>query len=100
MGIYDEVYTILVEECGASDDDERFGGYGARWDFVNSMLNHPGVTEYRFQGALGFGGKFWPGSGDELNPPRVTCYQEDETPKRREMIDKANERLKELFSES
>jgi hypothetical protein len=93
MGIYDDTYTILVEECGASDIDDQ---YGPRWLFVNMMLNEPQTTEYRFIGALGFGGKFWP--GDEFDPPRVTCYQEDETPKRREMIDKANKRLKELFS--
>lgn len=94
MGVYNDVYTILVEECGASDVDEL---YGPRWQFVNMMLNEPQTTEYRFQGKLGFGGKFWPGNGSELDPPRVTCYQEDETPVRRQMIDKANKRLKELF---
>jgi hypothetical protein len=97
MGIYDDVYTILVEECRASDTNKE---YGPRWLFTNVMLNEPQTMEYRFIGALGFGGKFWPGSGDELNPPYVTCYQEDETPERRAMIDKANKRLKELFSGS
>lgn len=90
---YNKVYDILVEECGARDDDQRH-------DFVSTMINQPETTEFRFMGALGFGGKFWLGSGEGCDPPRVTCYQEDETPARREMIAKANARLRKLLTEA
>jgi hypothetical protein len=85
MGIYDQAYTILVEECGANEL--------GRSDFLAVMLNEPDISEYRFQGKLGYGGKFWPNNGPT---PYVTCYPEDETPTRRGMIERANKRLEEL----
>jgi hypothetical protein len=49
--------------------------------------------EYRFQGALGFGGKVWLNNGEF---PYVTCYPEDLTDEREAMIRSANEALKKL----
>jgi hypothetical protein len=50
--------------------------------------------EWRLNSALGFGGKV------HLNASRlyVTCYREDETPKRLEMIEAANTRLASLYN--
>jgi hypothetical protein len=76
----DAVFDILVEECGASSV--------MREEF---KLNWPECIEYRFQGLLGFGGKVW--AGTVGRPPYVSCYLEDRTPKRDEMIQAANQRL-------
>lgn len=81
LNLHDEVWTILVEECGA--DDLTRSGFVAHW---------PACREYRFMGALGFGGKVW-SSGGRLY---VTCYYEDETPLRAQMVLRANERLSHL----
>jgi hypothetical protein len=85
---------ILVEECGFRPDD-------GRCSFV-ALVSAPitrwahACHEYRFMGALGFGGKFR-NNGNQNNTPHVDCYQEDETPERLKMIDAANVRLAELF---
>lgn len=47
------VYDILVEHCEASE------GPLARESFVIAMTGDSPPDEYRFCGALGFGGKFW-----------------------------------------
>ena len=57
-----------------------------RDDFIRCMAE--GCREYRIGGPLGFGGKYWP----ETN--RVTCYPEDETPQRKEIIERTNYALK------
>jgi hypothetical protein len=82
---------ILVEECGLRPDDGRDG-------FVYNVAHpeHPSF-EYRFMGALGFGGKFR-NSGNRKDTPHVDCYREHETPERLRMIERANARLAELFS--
>jgi hypothetical protein len=60
-------------------------------DMMDYMVSarHP---EYRFQGAVGFGGKL-NFDGHRLY---VTCYREDETPERLKDIDAANAKLGEL----
>ncbi len=78
------VWRILQEECGAGPD--RFG-------FVSRAGAFP--REWRFQGALGFGGKLWHQHGR----PSVTCYREHETPERLAMIARANARLATLAAE-
>lgn len=60
------VYDVLVTHAGAPE----FGREG----FV-TFMSEVGCDEYRFQGLLGFGGKFWP---DERRGWRVTAYPEDE----------------------
>jgi hypothetical protein len=85
---------ILVEECGFRPDDGRCSFVAlvsadiTRWAHA--------CHEYRFCGALGFGGKFR-NNGNRDNTPYVDCYHEDETPARLKMIEAANVRLAELF---
>jgi hypothetical protein len=79
------IYDILVSTCGASDN-----GWG-RYDFVH----HFPTSEYRFQGSLGFGGKFWVNHGCWY----VNCYREDETPGRLDAIASANVRLENLYQD-
>lgn len=85
---------ILIEECGHRVIDPRDGEA-----FVSGVTGkHRGpCREWRFMGALGFGGKFR-NNGNHNNTPYVDCYPEHETPARLEMIAKANARLAELFS--
>jgi hypothetical protein len=68
--------AIAEEECGP--------GY---WDAIAILF----VNEWRFQGSLGFGGKFFRDS----NGYRVSCYPEDKTPERNAAISRANSRLQE-----
>jgi len=74
-----KIYDILVEECGAGEHNRIF--------FVVAQ-EQGGCVEYRFQGSLGFGGKFW-----NSNQWYVTCYGEDYTKERLAAIDRANQRL-------
>lgn len=77
------VYAILVDTCGAPLGDPD--------GFVMHFTEGVPTNEWRFQGALGFGGKF--------RYPRMTvdCYPEDETPARLAAIQTANERLQALL---
>ena len=76
-----KVWQILREECGAYDDDMGFiatlGQFG----------------EWRFQGALGFGGKIWHVNDDLY----VNYYPEDQNAKRDKMVERANFRLAKLL---
>lgn len=72
------VYDALVRYVYA---DER-----QRSDFVISHTEG-GCREFRFQGGLGWGGKYW----SERN--RVTCYSEDFTPSRQARIEECNRAL-------
>lgn len=92
-----KAFCILVEECGYRlypHDGESFLRSVVAEDDPDW---HEVCNEYRFCGALGFGGKFR-NNGNNNNTPYVDCYQEDETPERRAMIERANKRLTELFS--
>lgn len=76
------VYQILVEECGANVNDPI--------GFISEFSSDDPCREWRFQGSLGFGGKF------RYPYMTVDCYREDETDKRLKCIDAANKRLAEL----
>ena len=76
-----DIYNILMEECGATE-------YW-RDNFVISEVE--GCQEYRFQGTLGFGGKF----RNNGNGVYVDCYPEDMTPEREKTIESVNARLRE-----
>lgn len=95
-----QVLSILVEECDHKIFDPRDADA-----FVQSIIvpQPRGAVhdcrEYRFCGALGFGGKFR-NNGNNENTPYVDCYREDETPARLAMIESANKRLAELFGVS
>jgi hypothetical protein len=95
---WERVYDVLVEECGAHPRDTDAGD--SLWrQFIHYMNDTAGPRwwEFRFMGALGFGGKF---HRDEqgIRPPRysVSCYPEDRTEAIEAMIDRANARLAQL----
>ena len=83
-----QIYNILIEECGAQQD--------GREAFVQRQTDDHYPFEYRFCGALGFGGKFRRSSSRWY----VTCYSEDKTPERAAMIETANQRLEKLRQEA
>lgn len=83
---HDAVYDVLVEECGALDDDQERHSFKLLW---------PECVEFRFQGRLGFGGKVW----HNRRRVYVTCYPEDQIPERLAMIERANERLAAVATE-
>lgn len=78
------IYDILVKICGAAESE--------RQGFVYDQTGNNPTDEWRFRGLLDFGGKFWRNCGKIY----VTCYKEDETPARLEIIEKANEALKKI----
>lgn len=78
-----QVWDILVEACGAYP--EMPGDFIYWWEKDDPISD----TEYRFQGRLGFGGKFWRYRGRHF----VTCYTEDETEERLAMIESADAKL-------
>ena len=72
---YEQIWDILVEYAGAnkgSDDKELFV-----LAFLDGDKNSS--REYRFQGLLGFGGKFWRYDRSPYSkvPFYVTYYPED-----------------------
>lgn len=71
------IWAVLVAVCGADPDG------------LDGFVFHANMgSEYRFQGNSGFGGKVYIES-----PPRVSCYSEDESPERLEILDSANRLL-------
>ncbi len=83
------VIQILNEECRASIGDDAYA-------FTRYVTGDHEHGEWRFMGALGFGGKFRFDGGHHV--PYVDCYPEHITPERHAMTDKANARLRALFS--
>jgi hypothetical protein len=79
------VFNVLRDECGASEE--------LRKDFIYQMGK--GCQEYRFQGALGFGGKFY-----NAHVVYVSCYREDETSERLAAIRIATEKCRRLLAEA
>lgn len=82
------IWDVLVETCRASKDALDRNSFvssaaGGRW------------TEWRFGGALGFGGKVWNNAGRFY----VNCYNEDKTPERAASIEAANVELAKIFEE-
>lgn len=74
------VFQVLVDIAGASNND---------WLSFQRFMEEKG-SEFRFCGALGFGGKYW----RERNA--VTCYREDENKQRVAIMNKTNIALSEL----
>jgi len=87
------ILAILREECG------YLGVHDSR-GFVRAVRypNEQPCREWRFMGALGFGGKFR-NNGNRDNTPYVDCYPEHLTPERAAMIDRANVRIAAVFKE-
>jgi len=80
---FGSIYDLLVRIGGASDL--------SRQDFIyhHARSSEP-CDEYRFQGFLGYGGKY------RRKTNTVDCYQEDETPQRLAIIERLNNELKKL----
>lgn len=74
------VYDVLMAHAGARES--------WRSDFIHVVTK--GGSEYRFQGSLGFGGKY------RQKTNKVDCYQEDETPERLATIEATNAALAQL----
>ncbi len=81
---WDRVWDILMRECGAPES--------LRADFLYRMGQ--GVTEFRFQGKLGYGGKYRPNVYSKQGS--VSCYAEDLTPERVRAIRAADKALRGL----
>lgn len=84
------VWGVLVRECGARED--------GRADFIASVQAH-GLTEYRFMGRLGFGGKVryrrW--GGTPKGWLYVDYYPEHRTDDRDGDVQRANAGLRDLL---
>lgn len=81
-----EIWDLLVEMGGASRHPD------SRRDFVYLQTTEV-ISEYRFQGLFGFGGKFWRNNGRWY----VNHYPEDDSPSRNRTRDQINGQLEELY---
>ncbi len=95
----EKIADILAARAGANigppSKHEKYGETGRfynRADFIHHAT-HSDDLEYRFQGFLGFGGKF----RNHGKRWYIDCYTEDETPLRRMVIRRTNDSLAELF---
>lgn len=87
-----KIGRILVDIGGASPRIlETHGEFITYLSKEETSFGH----EYRFMGKLGSGGKFY----NNYSGWRVSCYHEDDTPIRKELIVKINEELSVLYSE-
>jgi len=79
------VYDLLMDVGGAHKN--------YRDHFIQHYTEADPSREWRFQGHLGFGGKFYL-SYDRF---RAGCYKEDSNEEREAIIAELNEKLAELF---
>ena len=93
--VFEDIYTLLIALAGAPPAmREDFVGYHA--DRHSPDLPSAGtVTEWRFMGALGMGGKFWV----SIEHFHVSYYPENENPDRIEARRATNLALKPLYKE-
>jgi len=90
--LYERCWDILVEHAGATSNP-REKDYFVYLAYTDNKYDK--LREYRFQGNLGFGGKFYRNDGKLY----VTCYAEDLNPNRIEIINKVNKLLEEITPE-
>ena len=79
-----KIYDVLVSEGGASEFMRDAFVYAYKLDEI---------TEWRFSGNLGFGGKYW--SQDNS----VNYYSEDETKERDILVEKINKLLSDITND-
>ena len=82
---------IVEKHCGGSWD-------GFSYSFPRWFAEVDFPYEWRFCGKLGFGGKFRV-NNNRNGCPYIDCYQEDETPERRALIEITNAELAAAFEE-
>ena len=91
-----KIYNILVEHAGMYDCDSNKEPFLYHQNEKVSKYNRDGgCREYRFQGALGFGGKFY----NCNNRFYVTAYNEDIGDKQQKIIDTVNALLIPIYDE-
>ena len=76
-----EIWNILCLHAGANPDQEE------QFFYCATNPDSP-CEEFRFQGHLGFGGKYW------LETNTVTCYPEDVTTETTRILEETNAALK------
>jgi hypothetical protein len=81
----DNIYTILVNVCGANPTHRN--------NFIQIVTDD--CREYRFSGLLGFGGKL----RNNESGVYVDCYPEDMNAERAAIIQQANKELTQLFGQ-
>jgi hypothetical protein len=83
--IANSIVDILVEHCGVNANRRK--------TIVDDLMWGK-LTEYRFQGNLGFGGKL------NYNNSKIyiSYYLEDKTPEKELMVEIANNKLSEIYS--
>jgi hypothetical protein len=81
------VYAVLVDVCGASNDER------SQWRFEDAFEGDHPASQYRFEGSLGYGGKFFFPSFS------VSYYCENQTPEGDETCKRANALLEPLRAE-
>lgn len=88
IAIYDDVLIPICKSHSTKGDQPNF----IRQEFIRWFAENHGDYEFRFQGDLGFGGKFWDYDGRWY----VTYYAEDQTKNRDDIEIRANIALEEL----
>lgn len=90
------MWRILVEMGGAHPSHEV--------EFMHYLTKEVGMFahEFRFQGHLGFGGKFHNGTNYRFSDKGepywyVSCYLEDETPERKKLIEQMDHALAQVW---
>ena len=78
-----DIYDVLVEICEASESDR---------DYFVERQTSTHITEWRFMGNLGMGGKFW----RQGNLWYVNAYPEGMTPDKEAIIKATNRKLERL----
>ena len=80
---FNRIFDLLVTIGGAQES--------MRGNFIHCHVVNPiDSSEYRFQGNLGFGGKYWSRTNS------VSCYPEDENHKTKKIMDRLNAELARL----
>jgi hypothetical protein len=89
-----EIFNILVNHAGYFKCDSNKQQFLYCQNEIPSKWNdHGGCTEYRFQGKLGFGGKFW----NTNNKFYISSYPEDLNEDTKKIINIVNELLKPIY---
>jgi hypothetical protein len=91
LEFYDAVYDLLARTGNVpifQRDKTAFTAYFGEPGW-------PSTREWRFQGHLGFGGKFWRNDGRHY----VSMYREDSTPERERVLSSLNEAIEQLERE-
>lgn len=85
---FNKIWEILVRHAGQREDNRE------RLDFIRCLTQQwdSQNVEWRFCGALGFGGKLYYNN----NGLYVNCYTEDLNPKREQILQTTNSALRML----